>query len=81
LLDALEIQDPIQGWAEVPAAVEAITRSNGTEEYCFLLNFTAEPQRLNFKQPAFDLVGDRNLQGPEMIPGHGVLFVRIGSGA
>jgi beta-galactosidase len=81
LLDALEIQDPIQGWAEVPAAVEAITRSNGTEEYCFLLNFTDEPQRLNFKQPAFDLVGDRNLQGPEMIPGHGVLFVRIGSGA
>jgi beta-galactosidase len=80
LLDALEVQDPILAWAEVPAAVEAITRSSGKEQFCFFLNFTDEPQRLNFKQPAFDLVGDRNLQGPEEIPAYGVFFVRSESG-
>ena len=80
LLDALEVQDPISAWAEVPAAVEAITRAKGTEQFCFFLNFTDEPQRLIFKQPAFDLVGERDLQGPEEIPACGVFFVRSKSG-
>ena len=55
LLDALEIQDPIRIWADVPAAVEAISRSDGIEQFCFLLNFADQPQRLNFKQPALIL--------------------------
>ena len=76
LLNALEIQDPTQAWADLPAAVEAITRSNGTEQFCFLLNFTDQPQRIHFKQPAFDLIGDRKTQGPEVIPAYGVFFVR-----
>jgi beta-galactosidase len=76
LLDALEIRDPTLTWAEVPAAVEAIGRSNGAEEFCFLLNFTKQPQRLNFKQQTFDLLAERTLLSSEVIPAYGVLFVR-----
>jgi beta-galactosidase len=79
LVDALEIQDPTQIWAEVPAAVEAISRSNEREQFCFLLNFTGQPQWLNFSQPVLDLIGNRSLLGPEVMPAYGVFFLRIGS--
>jgi beta-galactosidase len=79
LLETLEIQDPIRIWVDVPAAVEAISRSDGIEQFCFLLNFADQPQRLNFEQPAYDLIGNCALQGPEFIPAFGVFFVRIGS--
>jgi beta-galactosidase len=76
LLDALDVGDPIQAWVEVPAAVDAIVRSNGTEHFCFLLNFTDQPQQVRFKQPALDLLEKRKLQGHEEIPAYGVYFVR-----
>jgi hypothetical protein len=75
-LDALDIHDPIQAWVEVPAAVDALMRSNGTENFCFLLNFTDQPQQVRFRQPAFDLLGNRKVQGHEEIPAYGVYFVR-----
>jgi beta-galactosidase len=75
LLEALEIRDPIGDWVEVPEAVEAIMRSNGTEHYCFLLNFADEPQQLIFRRPALDLLGGRKLQGREEIPAYGVFFL------
>src|SRR3984893_7840393 len=46
LVDALESQDPHQIWAELPTGVEAISRSNGREQFCFLLNFTGHPHWL-----------------------------------
>jgi beta-galactosidase len=79
LLDALDIHDPIQAWIEVPAAVDAIVRSNGTEHFCFLLNFTDQPQQVRFKQPALDLLGNQKLQGHEEIPAYGVSFVCVES--
>jgi beta-galactosidase len=76
LLDALKIEDPVQAWAEVPSAVDTITRSDGEEQFCFFLNFSEQPQRLNFKDPVFDLIGERKLRGWEVIPPFGVFFVR-----
>jgi len=75
LLEALEIDDPIADWVEAPKAVDAILRSNGTEHFCFLLNFADAPQPLIFKKPALDLLGGRKLQGHEEIPAYGVFFL------
>jgi beta-galactosidase len=75
LLDALEIRDPIGDWVEAPQVVEAIVRTNGSEDFCFLLNFADAPQQLTFKRPAMDLLGGRKLQVHEEIPPYGVFFL------
>ena len=62
LLDALEIQDPFAAWAEIPAEIQTVVRSNGTERFCFLLNFTSKPQPVTFKESAFDLLEEQKLK-------------------
>ena len=75
-IDALIIEDPLEVWAEVPAEVQTILRSNGTERFCFLLNFTNKQQPVIFKEAAFDLLEEQKLQGyTEMLP-YDVLFLR-----
>jgi beta-galactosidase len=76
LLDALAVEDPLASWAEIPAEVQAVVRSNGAERFCFLLNFTSQPQVVTFKEPAFDLLGTQKLHGRTELPPYGVLFVR-----
>ena len=76
LLDALEIQDPFAAWAEIPAEVQTVVRSNGAERFCFLLNFTNKPQPVTFKESAFDLLEGQKLKGHAEIPPYGVRLVR-----
>ena len=76
LLDALEIDDPLASKAEIPAAIQAILRTNDQEEFCFLLNFTKATQPVRFKEPAFDLLEEQKLTGRIEIPPYGVHFVR-----
>lgn len=75
LLDALAVQDPLASWADIPAEVQVVVRSNGTERFCFLLNFTARPQAVTFKEPGFDLLGSQKLNGRTELPPYGVLCV------
>jgi len=75
LLDALAIQDPLAAWAEIPADVQAVPRSNGAERFCFLLNFTNKPQSVTFKKSALDLLDGQKLQGQLEIPPYGVRLV------
>jgi beta-galactosidase len=77
LLDALEVQDTLRNWLELPAEIEAIPRSNGTEQFCFLLNFTDTPQQIVVGKPAIELLANRKLQSREEIPPYGVLFVQF----
>ena len=79
LLDALAIQDPFATWADIPAEVQTVVRSNRTERFCFLLNFTNKPQPVTFKESAFDLLEGQKLQGHAEIPPYGVRFVRLTS--
>jgi beta-galactosidase len=76
LLDALAIEDPFAAWAEIPAEVQTVVRFNGAERFCFLLNFTNEPQPVTFKKSAFDLLARQEFQGRTEIPPYGVRFVR-----
>jgi beta-galactosidase len=76
LLNTLTIEDPFAAWAEIPAEVQTVVRSNGAERFCFLLNFTNKPQPLTFKKSAFDLLARQEFQGRTEIPPYGVLFVR-----
>jgi beta-galactosidase len=76
LLDALGIEDPLAAWADLPAEIQAVARSNGSERFCFLLNFTNQAQPVTFKEAAFDLVAEQKLQGHTQIPPYGVRFVR-----
>ncbi len=76
LLDALAIQDPLTAWAEMPAEIQAIVRSNKTERFCFLLNFTNEEQAVTFKESTFDLLEERVLHGRVEIPPYGVCLAR-----
>jgi beta-galactosidase len=77
LLDALAIHDPFAAWAEIPADVQAVPRSNGAERFCFLLNFTNRPQPVTFKKSAFDLLDGQRLQGQSEIPPYGVRLVAV----
>ena len=79
LLDALAIQDPLTTWAEIPAEVQATVRSNETERFCFLLNFTNEQKTVTFKESAFDLLEERELHGRAEIPPYGVCLARYKS--
>jgi beta-galactosidase len=76
LLDALAIRDPLASWAEIPAEVQAVIRSNGNERFCFLLNFSDQPRAVTFKEPAFDLLETQKLHGRTELPPYGVLCVR-----
>jgi len=76
LLDALAIRDPLKAWAEIPAEVQATVRSNETERFCFLLNFTNEPKTVTFKGSAFDLLEERELHGRAEIPPYGICLAR-----
>jgi beta-galactosidase len=76
LLDVLGIVDPFAGWARIPAAVQTVARSNGSERFCFLLNFTPEPQAVMLTEAAFDLFEEQELVGHAEIPPYGVRFIR-----
>jgi beta-galactosidase len=75
LLDALSIEDPFTVWAQIPAQVQTVVRSNRVERFCSLLNFTSQPQHVIFKVGAFDLVAEQKLQDHIEIPAYGVLFI------
>jgi beta-galactosidase GanA len=79
LLDALAIEDPFAPWADIPAEVQTVVRSGGTEKFCFLLNFTNKSQRVTFKESAFDLLECQKLQGHAEISPYGVRFIRLTS--
>jgi beta-galactosidase len=76
LLDGLEIEDPLTAKAEIPAAIQATLRSNGQEQFCFMLNFTNDKQPVTFREPAFELLEEQKLNGRNEIPPYGVWFVR-----
>jgi beta-galactosidase len=76
LLEALEIQDPLAAWAEIPAEVQTVVRSDGSERFCFLLNFTAKSQPVAFREPAFDLLEGQKLTSRAEIQPYGVRLVR-----
>ena len=76
LLEALAIRDPLKEWADIPAEVQATVRTNETERFCFLLNFTNEPKTVTFKKPAFDLLEERELANRAEMPPYGVYLVR-----
>ncbi|MGA7213918.1 MAG: beta-galactosidase trimerization domain-containing protein, partial [Terrimicrobiaceae bacterium] len=76
LLDALAIRDPLKEWAEIPAEVQATVRTNETERFCFLLNFTNEPKTVTFEKPAFDLLEERELANRAEMPPYAVYLVR-----
>src|ERR1700733_5380012 len=77
LLDTLAIEDPLASWADIPPEIQTVVRSNGTEKFCFLLNFTNKSQPVTFKEPAFDLLTGQKLQGPAKISPYGVYFIRL----
>jgi beta-galactosidase len=76
LLNALMIEDPLAGWAEIPAEVQIVVRSNGTERFCFLLNFTNKVRPVIFKEAAFDVLAERKFQGHTEISPYDVRFLR-----
>ena len=76
LLKALMIEDPFAVWAEIPAEVQTVVRSNGAERFCFLLNFTNKQQPVFFKQAAFDLLEERMFQGQTELAPYEVHFLR-----
>jgi len=78
LLDALDIQDPLATRAEIPARIQATLRTHEKEQFCFLLNFTKENQPITFKEPTFELIEEKKLQGRNQIPPYGVWLVRWG---
>ncbi len=77
LLNELGIQDPLAAWAEIPAEVQAIVRSNEGERFCFLLNFTNERKRVILKEAVFELLEERELRGGTEMPPFGVYLVRL----
>ena len=80
LLDALGAGDPLAGWAQIPAEVHAVVRSDdGAQRFCFLLNFTGQPQTVTFAGTVSDLLAEQTLAGAVELPPYGVRFVR-GSG-
>jgi beta-galactosidase len=79
LLDALAIEDPLATWADIPAEVQTVVRSNGTEKFCFLLNFTNKSQPVTFKESVLDLLAGQKLQGHTEIPPYGVHLIRLTS--
>jgi beta-galactosidase len=76
LLSALMIEDPLAGWAEIPTEVQTVVRSNESERFCFLLNFTNKARPVIFKEAAFDLLEERKVQGPAEIPPYDLRFLR-----
>ena len=76
LLEALMIEDPLAEWAEIPAEVQAVVRSNGTDRFCFLLNFTHQRRSITFNKATFDLLLERKLQDRTEIAPYDVLFLR-----
>jgi beta-galactosidase len=76
LLDALSIQDPFAMWADIPAEVQTVVRADDAQRFCFLLNFTSQPQVAMFKEATFDLLAEQKLAGHTEIPPYGVRFVR-----
>jgi beta-galactosidase len=78
LLNSLAIEDPLKAWAEIPAEVQATVRSNETERFCFLLNFTSERKTIVFREVVFDLLGGQEMQGRTEIAPYGVCLVRQG---
>jgi len=51
-------------------------RSNETEQFSFLLNFTSKVQPVTFKEPPFDLLEEQKLGNYTEIPPYGVRLVR-----
>ena len=78
LSDALGVRDPLAGWAQIPAEVHAVVRAEagGAQWFCFLLNFTGQPQTVTFTGKVFDLLAEQTLTGAVELPPYGVRLVR-----
>ncbi|MNE24362.1 hypothetical protein D3C80_1176480 [compost metagenome] len=58
LLDALEIVNPSSEWGEIPSTVETVYRTDGVNNYLFLLNYSSESFTISLKQPVYDLIAE-----------------------
>lgn len=80
LSDALGVGDPLAGWAQIPAGVHTVVRSevNGIRRFCFLLNFSDRPQTVTFAGEVTDLLlaDGQTLAGATELPPYGVRLVR-----
>jgi beta-galactosidase len=73
LLETLEIADPTQVWANVPAEVEVLERVGDAGSWTLLLNFSPVPQIITLKQMVRDLLNEAVLEGDVELPPYGVL--------
>lgn len=71
LLPQLNVQSPIYGKIDVPAEVEVCIRrrSDGVDQYFFLLNYSHSEQVVVFHEPMFDLLTSQTKRGQmSMLP-------------
>ena len=60
---------------EVSVNAEAVTRSDGTTDYTFLLNHAAEPVTFHLPQPGRDLLTGAETTGSLTLGRHGVAVI------
>ncbi len=64
------------GGRQVPRGVERVIRSSDGEVLEFLVNHSAEQKAVNVAGGGFELISDRELNGPVVLPPMGVAIVR-----
>ncbi|WP_091226682.1 Beta-galactosidase C-terminal domain [Fontibacillus panacisegetis] len=49
---------PSSEWGEIPSTVETVYRTDGANNYLFLLNYSSESFTISLKQPVYDLLSE-----------------------
>jgi beta-galactosidase len=78
LLSALIAQAGLRRALEtdLPEGVSAQSRTNGAEEYLFLMNFKPEAQPVTLDGPYLDMLAGGNLAGRVELPPYGIIVAR-----
>jgi beta-galactosidase len=77
LLNDLNVNDPALGWAKLPHEIEAIYRTDGTNQYTVLLNYADRPVTVNFRQIVHDHISNVDLSGEHVLEPYAVRFLEL----
>jgi beta-galactosidase len=76
IIEMLGLKSLTDAICEVPLHVETVVRHSRDARLIFLLNYSAQPQEIHFKQEVLEILHGNTLLGSVEMEAYGVMIVR-----
>jgi beta-galactosidase len=76
IITRLGFGSPVEAICTIPLHVETIVRKSGAQQFIFLLNYSDQPQTLEFKIECYEMLTDKTLSGSVQMDAFGVMIIQ-----